>query len=130
MIFMKPVFLLIFGLFYTGMFAQKAPQTFEGSGVTFTGDHSIFKEDKRILELTGNVHFTTDIVEIGKADKIVYDRKTKTFTVSGFSELILNGKKKLASDLGATTLKVNLGDSIVYLVAKTKNCPDGKGKGC
>ena len=127
---MKPIFLLIFALFGTGMFAQQAPQLFESAGVTFTGDYGIVKENKRIVEFTGNVHFTTDIVEVDKADKIVYDRRSKTFTVSGFSELVLNGRKKLASDLGSTTLKVNVGDSIVYLVANTKNCPDGKGKGC
>ena len=52
-------------------------------------------------------------------------KKTKTFTISGFKELRLNGKKKLASDLGPTTLKIDLGDCVAYLVANVKAC-DGK----
>lgn len=110
--------------------AQDAPVTFEGKGVVFSGDHSVLREDKQIVEFTGNVHFTTSIVEIEKAERIVYDKKTRTFTISGFNELLLNGKKRLASDLGSTTLKIDLGGTIAYLVAESKNCKDGKGKGC
>jgi lipopolysaccharide assembly outer membrane protein LptD (OstA) len=126
---MKNVFLLLFVFVSTLAFAQEEPVTFKGNGAVFTGDHSIHRSNKQIVEFTGNVHFSTSIVEIEKAEKIVYDKKTKTFTVSGFSELLLNGKKRLASDLGATTLKIDLGDSIVYLVADSTACPDG-GKNC
>ncbi|WP_029038642.1 LPS-assembly protein LptD [Salinimicrobium xinjiangense] len=127
---MKFIFLALFTLLGTAAFAQDAPVTFQSKGIVFSGDHSVSREDKQIVEFTGNVHFTTSIVEIEKADKIVYDKKTRTFTISGFSELVLNGKKRLASDLGSTTLKIDLGGSIAYLVAESKNCKDGKGKGC
>ncbi|NJW54487.1 hypothetical protein, partial [Salinimicrobium oceani] len=110
--------------------AQEAPVTFESKDVFFSGDQSVVRNDKQIVEFKGNVHFTTSIVEIEKADKIVYDKKTKTFTISGFNELVLNGKKRLASDFGSTTLKIDLGGSIAYLVAESKNCKDVKGKGC
>lgn len=110
--------------------AQEAPVTFESKDVFFSGDHSVNRNDKQVVEFTGNVHFTTSIVEIEKAEKIVYDKKTGTFTISGFNELVLNGKKRLASDFGSTTLKIDLGGSIAYLVAESKNCKDGKGKGC
>lgn len=127
---MKTLFLLFFLLLGTGAMAQEAPVTFESKGIVFSGDQSVTRKDTQVVELTGNVHFTTSIVEIEKAEKIVYDKKTKTFTISGFNELVLNGKKRLASDLGSTTLKINLGGSIAYLVAESKNCKDGKGKGC
>lgn len=123
------VLLLLMFLGVEGM-AQKSPVTFEGKDVFFSGDQSVTRNDKQVVEFTGNVHFTTSIVEIEKAEKIVYDKKTQTFTISGFSELVLNGKKRLASDLGSTTLKIDLGGSIAYLVAESKNCKDGKGKGC
>lgn len=122
---MKHVFFLFFALLSTGMFAQDTPVTFEGAGVVFSGDNSSFSKNKQIVEFTGNVHFTTDIVEIKKADKIVYDRKSKTFTISGFKELRLHGKKKMASDYGSTTLKIDLGECIAYLVADSKAC-DGE----
>ncbi|NJW52605.1 hypothetical protein [Salinimicrobium oceani] len=124
---MKVIALICFLFFGFSAVAQETPVSFEGKGVYFSGDHSVTREDKQIVEFTGNVHFTTSIVEIEKAEKIVYDKKTKTFTISGFNELLLNGKKRLASDLGATTLKIDLGGSIAYLVAETKNC---NGKGC
>lgn len=127
---MKSFVLLFFMFLSTGLLAQDAPITFEGKGVTFSGDESVLRNDNQIVELTGNVHFSTSIVEIEKAEKIVYDKKTKTFTISGFNELVLNGKKRLASDLGSTTLKIDLGGSIAYLVAESRNCKDGKGKGC
>jgi lipopolysaccharide export system protein LptA len=127
---MKILVLFFFMVLGTGVMAQEAPVTFESKGITFSGDQNVLRKDKQIVELTGNVHFTTSIVEIEKAEKIVYDKKTKTFTISGFNELMLNGKKRLASDLGSTTLKIDLGGSIAYLVAESKNCKDGKGKGC
>lgn len=125
------VFVLVL-LMFIGIegLAQNAPVTFESKDVFFSGDQSVTRNDKQIVEFTGNVHFTTSIVEIEKAEKIVYDKKTKTFTISGFNELVLNGKKRLASDLGSTTLKIDLGGSIAYLIAESKNCKDGKGKGC
>ena len=123
---MKHILLLIFALFGTGMFAQESTVTFKSNGAVFSGDNSIQNENKEIVEFTGNVHFTTSIVEVEKADKIVYDKKTKTFTISGFSELVINGKKRLASDLGSTTLKIDLGDTVAYFIANTKNCPGGK----
>ena len=122
------VFVLLFLMFLgVEVMAQEAPVTFESKDVFFSGDHSVERSDKQIVEFKGNVHFTTSIVEIEKADKIVYDKKTKTFTISGFNELVLNGKKRLASDFGSTTLKIDLGGSIAYLVAESKNCKDGKG---
>lgn len=127
---MKNVLFLFFVLFSTVAFAQEKPVIFKGSDAVFSGDHGIQRNNKQVIEFTGNVHFSTSIVEIEKAEKIVYDKKTKTFTVSGFNELLLNGKKRLASDLGETTLKIDLGESIVYLIANSKTCPDGKGKGC
>ncbi len=127
---MKAFIVFFFMLIGTGLFAQEAPVTFESKGVFFSGDHSVQRQDKQIVELTGNVHFSTSIVEIDKAEKIVYDKKSKTFTISGFNELILNGQKRKASDFGSTTLKVDLGGTIAYLVAESKNCKDGKGKGC
>lgn len=127
---MKNVFLILFALVSTVAFAQEEPVIFKGNDAVFSGDHSIDRNNKQVIEFAGNVHFSTSIVEIEKADRIVYDKKTKTFTVSGFSELLLNGKKRLASDLGTTTLKIDLGDSIVYLVANSTACPDGKGKDC
>lgn len=127
---MKILVLFFCMLFGMGVMAQEAPVTFESKGITFSGDESVLNKDKQIVELTGNVHFTTSIVEIEKAEKIVYDKKSKTFTISGFNELVLNGKKRLASDLGSTTLKIDLGGSIAYLVAESTNCKGGKGKGC
>ena len=127
---MKTFIVFFFMLLGTGLVAQEAPVTFESKGVFFSGDHSVQRQDKQVVELTGNVHFSTSVVEIDKAEKIVYDKKSKTFTISGFSELVLNGKKRNASDFGSTTLKVDLGGSIAYLVAESKNCKGGKGKGC
>ena len=125
------IFVLLFVMFLgVEVMAQEAPVTFESKDVFFSGDQSVVRSDKQIVEFKGNVHFTTSIVEIEKADKIVYDKKTKTFTISGFNELVLNGKKRLASDFGSTTLKIDLGGSVAYLVAESKNCKDGKGKGC
>lgn len=125
---MKPILLLIFTLFGTGLMAQESSEIFKSNAVVFSGDRSVLHEDKQIVEFTGNVHFTTSIVEVEKADKIVYDKKTGTFTISGFSELLINGKKRLASDLGSTTLKIDLGDTVAYLIADAKACPGGKAK--
>lgn len=122
---MKPFLLIIFSLMSTAIFAQEGPVVFKGEDVVFSGDKSSFRKDHQIIEFTGNVHFTTDIVEIEKADKIVYDRKTKTFTISGFKELRLHGKKRLASDLGSTTLKLDIAGGVAYLKADDKVCPKG-----
>lgn len=129
---MKRIFVLVFALFIgQGIIAQeKQENIFEKAGITFSGDKSIIGKKDQIVEFTGNVHFSSSIVEIEKADKIVYDRKTKTFTISGFSELLVNGKKKLASDLGSTTLKLEVGDCVAYLIADNTACAGGKGKDC
>lgn len=125
---MKPILLLFFALLGTGLMAQESSVIFKSEGAVFSGDKSIQNENAQIVEFTGNVHFTTSIVEVEKADKIVYDKKTGTFTISGFSELLINGKKRLASDLGSTTLKIDLGDTVAYLIADSKACPGGKAK--
>ena len=123
---MKVFYLLIFSLLFSaGLTAQEKSVVFERAGVVFSGDNTITSGSKEKVELAGNVHFSTSIVEIEKADRIVYDSKTKTFTISGFKELRLNGKKKMASDLGSTTLKVDLGGCVAYLVADAKACIDG-----
>lgn len=127
---MKIVVVILCMLLGTSVMAQTSPVTFESKGVIFSGDQSVLNDNSQVVEFTGNVNFTTSIVEIEKADRIVYDKKTKTFTISGFNELVLNGKKRMASDLGSTTLKIDLGGSIAYLVAESQNCKDGKGKGC
>lgn len=124
---MRAIVIVFFMFLSTGLWAQKASFSFENKEVSFTGDKNIVNENQQILEFNGNVHFTTSVIEIEKADKIVYDKKTKTFTISGFNELTLNGKKRLASDFGSTTLKVNIGGSIAYLIPETPNC---KGKDC
>lgn len=125
---MRHLIFLLFTFWTVGISAQETTVSFQDNEISFSGDHSTISENNQVVEFTGNVQFTTDIVEIEKADKIVYDRKTKTFTISGFKELRLHGKKKLASDFGPTTLKIDLGDCIAYLKADTgKICPEGKG---
>lgn len=86
--------------------------------ISFSGDSSTFDSKSQILELKGNVQFSTSIVEIAQADKIVYNRKTKEFTISGFKEIRINGKIQLAEDLGPTTLKFELGNCVAYLVTE------------
>lgn len=86
--------------------------------ISFSGDSSSFDSKNQILELNGNVQFSTSIVEIAQADKIVYNRKTKEFTISGFKEIRVNGKLQLAEDLGRTTLRFELGNCVAYLVAE------------
>lgn len=126
----KLTVLLLVLLSGNSLMAQEENSYFKSPGVFFTGDEIIHTDDKHLVGFTGNVHFSASIVEIEKADKIVYDKSTKTFTISGFSELFLNGKKKLASDLGLTTLKLEVGDWVAYLVADIEGCAGGKGKGC
>lgn len=123
---MRTLLLLAFILLGSNAMAQEQSVTFQRGEIVFSGDNTVTSGVKEKVELAGNVHFTTSIVEIEKADRIVYDPTTKTFTISGFKELLLNGKKKLASDLGATTLKIDLGDCVAYLIADTKACGDGK----
>lgn len=86
--------------------------------ISFSGDTSSFDSKNQILELKGNVQFSTSIVEIAQADKIVYNRKTKEFTISGFKEIRINGELQLAEDLGPTTLKFELGNCVAYLVTE------------
>ena len=64
---MKPLFLLLFALMSTGLFAQEGHVVFKGDDVVFSGDKSSFRNDRQIVEFTGNVHFASDIVEIEKA---------------------------------------------------------------
>lgn len=127
---MKAFLFLAGFLFSTGMFAQEFPFAKVDAEILFSGDKQTMSSNKQILELTGNVSFTTDIVAIEKADKIVYDSKNKTFTISGFKELRINGEKQLAEDLGPTTLRIRVGDSVAYLVAVEQTCPDGKNRDC
>lgn len=123
---MRIILLLTFALFSLNAVAQEKSVVFERAGIVFSGEHNVTPGNKEKVELAGNVSFSTSIVEIEKADRIVYDPKTKTFTISGFKELRLNGKKKMASDLGSTTLKIDLGDCVAYLLADAKACGDGK----
>ena len=119
---------VLLGLFLcTAGFAQETKVTFSDSGITLSGENSRLNESRDVIELSGHASFSTSIVEIEEAEKIVYDRKNKTFTISGFKELRLNGEKQLAEDLGPTTLKIRVGDCIAYLIADSKAC---KGKNC
>lgn len=128
---MRTIIIVLSILFSTGMFAQKTPISLNDSGIVFSGDTRTMSTDKQVLELRGNASFSTSIVEIEKADKIVYDKKTKTFTISGFRELRIHGQVQLAEDLGPTTLKIDLGDNrVAYLIADENACSNGKGKGC
>lgn len=125
---MRALLLIICLLVSTGTFAQTAPFSLNNSNIKFSGDTSKFSQNNQILELQGNATFSTSIVEIEKADKIVFDKKTKTFTISGFKELRLNGEVQLAEDLGPTTLKIDLGnDCVAYLIAEENAC---KGADC
>ena len=123
---MRPFLFLLGFLFSTGMFAQEFPGSSIDPEILFSGDKQVLSSNKHILELTGNVTFTTSVVEIEKADKIVYDSRSKTFTISGFKELRINGEKQLAEDLGPTTLRVEIGGCVAYLIADENACPGGK----
>jgi lipopolysaccharide assembly outer membrane protein LptD (OstA) len=125
---MKAILLVLFIFFGSELMAQQSPILFKNSEVVLSGDNSVQNKDKQIVEFIGNVHFSNAIVEVEKADKIVYDKKSKTFTISGFSELLINGKKRLASDLGPTTLKIDLGDAVAYFLIDSKSCPGGKAR--
>lgn len=130
---MRTLLLLAAILFSSGIYAQEfqVTQEFPKSelpnfpelhnkdwDISFSGDSSSFDSKNQILELKGNVQFSTSIVEIAQADKIVYNRKTKEFTISGFKEIRVNGELQLAEDLGPTTLKFELGNCVAYLVAE------------
>lgn len=127
---MRTLLLLAAFFFCTGMYAQdfQVKQKFPSQelpnfpelqdnniDIWFSGDTSTFDSDKQILELKGNVHFSTSIVQIAQADKIVYNRKTKEFTISGFKEIRINGKIQLPEDFGPTTLRFELGSCVAYL---------------
>lgn len=86
--------------------------------ILFSADFSTFDSDKQILELKGNATFSSSIVEIKEAEKIVFNKKTKEFTISGFKELRINGELQLSEDLGPTTLKFELGNCVAYLVTE------------
>ena len=130
---MRTLLMLVAVLFCSGLYAQEfqTTQKFPNKelpnfpelhannfDISFSGDSSSFDSTNQILELKGNVQFSTSIVEISQADKIVYNRRTKEFTISGFKEIRINGKLQLAEDLGPTTLKFELGTCVAYLVAE------------
>lgn len=127
---MRILLLLVAFFFCTGAYAQEfqVKQKFPSQelpnfpelqsneiDIWFSGDTSSFDSDKQILELKGNVHFSTSIVQIAQADKIVYNRKTKEFTISGFKEIRINGKIQHPEDFGPTTLRFELGSCVAYL---------------
>ncbi len=130
---MRTLFILVALLFCTGIYAQEfhISQKFPTKelpnfpelhtnqlNISFSGDSSTFDSKSQILELKGNVQFSTSIVEIAQADKIVYNRITKEFTISGFKEIRINGEIQLAEDFGRGTLKFELGDCVAYLVTE------------
>ena len=130
---MRTLLLLVAIFFCSGVYAQEfhMTQKFPKSelpnfpelhnkqwDISFSGDTSTFDSESQILELKGNVEFSTSIVEIAQADKIVYNRKTKEFTISGFKEIRINGEIQLAEDLGPTTLKFEVGNCVAYLVTE------------
>lgn len=130
---MRTLLLLAAIFFCSGIYAQEFHLTQEFPGrelpnlpelhnnqldISFSGDSSSFDSKSQILELKGNVQFSTSIVEITQADKIVYNRRTKEFTISGFKEIRINGEIQLAEDFGRGTLKFELGNCVAYLVTE------------
>lgn len=116
---MRTMLFLVALFFSTGLFAQeKLDKKPDNAEVFFSADVTTFDSDKQILELTGNASFSTSIVDIEQADKIVFNKKTKEFTISGFKEFRINGEVQLMEDLGSTTLKFELGTCVAYLVTE------------
>lgn len=129
---MRTLLIIAAFFFSTGVFAQEFevtekfpsqrlpnfPELHGGLNISFSGDTSSFDSEKQILELKGNVQFSTSIVEIVQADKIVYNRKTKEFTISGYKEIRINGKVQHPDDFGPTTLRFELGSCVAYLKTK------------
>lgn len=126
---MRTLLIIAAFIFSTGAFAQEFevtqkfpsqqlpnfPELHGSLNISFSGDTSSFDSEKQILELKGNVQFSTSIVEIVQADKIVYNRKTKEFTISGYKEIRINGKVQHPDDFGPTTLRFDLGSCVAYL---------------
>ncbi len=77
-----------------------------------------YDPDKQITELTGNVHFVTNAIEINNADKVTFNEETKE--VIGYGNLkwdmkipITVSRKKSETRQGI--IRYKLGDDKAYL---------------
>ena len=112
---MKNLIILFVLLFSINSIAQVDKQAEKIENPEFTSNEGKFDTDKNILELTGNVSFKTDLLELENAEKILYNKTTNEIIVSGLKHFTIDGAIQVADNPNKNTLRYKIGQKIAYL---------------
>ncbi|OYQ44360.1 hypothetical protein CHU92_02435 [Flavobacterium cyanobacteriorum] len=90
----------------------------QGDYYTAEAGKMVYDQDNKITELTGDVYFVTNAIEINDADKVVFNEETKEITAHGNFTWRMRIPIEVVDTNGAKTrsmMRYKLGDDKAYL---------------
>ena len=113
---MKNLILLAVLSYSLSSFAQNDKAEIKDNEPEFTCDLVKFDPESDNIELIGNVNFETDIIKLEKADKVVYNQKTKELLATGLRHYVMiDGAVQIDNQAEMKTLRYTIGDRIAYI---------------
>jgi lipopolysaccharide assembly outer membrane protein LptD (OstA) len=112
---MKKLFLILLVLPCLTIFAQEENSADTLFAFQLKCDSVKFFSDTKMIEYLGNVSLESDIISIGKANKIVLDQTTQEIVVTGFAEFTFDGAIQVESGKENKSVRYKLGERIAYV---------------
>ena len=111
---MKNLFIAIALIIGLNSFGQQKTKT-EIKKTKFKCDLIKFDSEQNTLELTGNVSFKTEIIELENAEKIVFNKSTNEIIVSGLKDFSIDGAIQITDKADKKILRYKIGERIAYV---------------
>jgi len=111
---MRKLFIAIALIIGLNSFAQEKVKT-ESEKSEFKCDLIKFDTEQKAFELTGNVSFKTEIIELKNVDKIVFNKLTNEIVVSGLKDFTIDGAIQIYEKANKKILKYKIGERIAFV---------------
>lgn len=113
---MKQILIALFLIIGIHAHAQEGTQSeLQNTEPIFTCDLVKISDDTETLEFIGNVSFTTDIITLKDAEKVVLNKNTNELTITGTGDFTIDGAIQVANQGKAKTIRYTLSERVAYL---------------
>ena len=112
---MKNILILVAILLSSSMNGQEVKSVTNPSKLEITCDLVRYDTETKVIEFIGNVSFKTEIIEIEKADKIIFDQASQEIIATGLGQFLFDGVIQVANKGEKKILKYKIGEKIAYV---------------
>lgn len=112
---MKKITLILILLINLVSFAQNEIEETTLIEPNFLSESVIINDGSDIMIFKGNVSFKSDVMDLSRAKKIVYNKTTKRLVAYGVNEFTFDGKIQVSSNGENEILKYTIGERTAYV---------------